>query len=293
MVTQVGQSSGLSSEDGGIEPEIVVSSHAYAGREILLATDFSESSWRALGVARQVARMRGAAVHAIHIIDLTDSSRAGPLSFSSARDAAQRGLRQIQRDLRLAGVPGSATLITGGSVADAIHKSALRYQPCMVVLGLHGQRTMPAATPGETAKMILAHAPYPVAIVGDHVQANPTSPFARVLFVTDSAPESLRGAGEDWPNRNDPKSATLHIVLPPETARQTHSSQPHDERFASVRQFDYESAAEAALREAESSQADIVVLRIRAKSYLDSFAAGSIAHQVITRALCPVLTVRA
>src|SRR5690348_549399 len=82
-----------------------------AAPDILFATDFSESSQRALICVKHLARLRGATVRSIHVIDLAHANG----NYNQCQDNALRGLRRVRRELRLAGVKESANVINAGT----------------------------------------------------------------------------------------------------------------------------------------------------------------------------------
>jgi nucleotide-binding universal stress UspA family protein len=238
---------------------------------------------------RATARSNGAG-------DPRDQSRqpaGGQHSFSSAHDSAQRGLRLIQRELRLNGIPETATLITGGTPAQAIHEAARRYKPELLVLGLHGDRAMLARTLGATARMILPRADYPVFTVGAEGLEDLHTACSRVLFVSDAAAESLRAAHRAWPRRDEPGLTSLDVVLPPGAAADSGFHTDPRQYFSPVRLHPSEGAAEAILQQAAVLRAELIVLAVRVDGYLDVLTPGNTAYAIVTGASCPVLTVRA
>lgn len=269
-----------------------MSSLPIASPEILLATDFGELAQRALACARQIARLRDAPLRALHVVDLMDASAARHSSFSEAHDSAQRGLRRIQRELRLAGMRGTATLITSGSAPHAIHDAVARYKPAMLVLGLHGEMCMFATSIGATAKSLLRRADYPVLTVGTGV-ANPTSrDCERVLLIADNAPQSLEAATHAWPSAENHAPQPLWVVLPPDFSPQPGSVSEDQRRFNPVSLLPHVDAADQMRRDLPGLAPGLVIVSLRARGYLDSLTPRSVLHTLITRAPCPVLTIR-
>lgn len=260
---------------------------------ILLATDFCAPARCALACARQVARLRGAAVRALHVMDLTGAEIAERPDYSVVHDSAQSRLRDIRRELRLAGVPESATLVTAGRPARAIREFATRDQASLLILGINGSRSRKATTLGSTTRALLRHAPCPVLTVAQNCPEDPPSRgrcFDRALFVMDTYPESLRAALTAWPATMG--SRPIRVVLPPDGERRTKLDPDIPRRFAPAHILEMRAAAGAILAEAAATRAGLIVLALRSDGYLDSLAAGSIAHTLITSAPCPVLTVR-
>lgn len=265
--------------------------------EILLATDFCEPARRALGCARQLAQARGAAVCALHVMDLTKAPAAErrTASYNAARDSAERMLRDIRRELRLAGVKESATLAAAGRPSRAIRETAEQRGAGMIALGLNGARSRRASTLGATARALLRQAPCPVLTVGTGVPEVPSSRTAacwcqRAMYITDTHVESLRAAMAVWPPATDAEKAPVWAVLPPGFDEDLPGGL--DPSFAAARRLPLTGAALTLLHEAAERGAGVMVLALRTGEYLDSFASGSLGHALATGAACPVLTVR-
>lgn len=260
---------------------------------ILLATDFCAPARCALTCARHLAHLRGAAVRALHVMDLTSASTGKRPSYSVAEASAESRLRDIRHELRLAGLPESATLVTAGRPARAIRQAAAECHASLLILGINGARSRKASTLGATAHALLSQSPCPVLTVAPPCPDIPPShaqPFERPLFVTDTAPGSARAALDAWPGLQAPPP--IRVVLPPGGEHPLKLDPAIPRRFASPRMIELPGAAVTLLRESASARAGLIVLALRAGSYLDSFVTGSFAHTLVTEAPCPVLTVR-
>lgn len=269
-----------------------MSSPSNSSPHILYATDFSKSAQSALICARQIARLRGASLHTIHVIDLTGGGSPQPSSFTASRESARRALRHIEHELRHAGIPSSATVIAAGSAAHSIHESALRYKPEMAVMGSHGEPSMLAPSVGANLKVVLRRALYPVLIVNaDHCKSASFS-FEPVIFVTDGDPQSLAAAMAAWPPPDPPRSVLLYTILSPEKMTAVESPDLPPTAFASIRAVSAIEAPATLLRAMASTQAGLLVIGLRPRGHLDTVAAGSMLRETITRASCPLLIVR-
>lgn len=261
--------------------------------EILFATDFAEPSRRALSCAKQIARLRNASVRVFHVIDVAGADQH---SFSAARDSAERRLRDVRRELRLAGIANTATLITGGTPVLAIQAAAVKYKPELLVLGLHGERMILGPSLGATVLGILRKSRLPVLTVGtrspEHVPSSDqaAADFARVLFVTDVLRPSLTAALRAWPVAEGQR-APLVAVLPPSRVNPNFSL-GRWKQFASIRLVPGNEAADAILAELLSGSFELLIVGIRTGRYMDALLAGTTLHTLITQAPCPVLTVR-
>lgn len=283
------ESQRLSSLHGWTTPGLLVTAPLNPSAEILLATDFCDSSRSALACARQMAQLRGASVRALHVLDLTTAASA----FTMARDAAERMLREVRRELRFAGIRETATLVSGGRPARAIREAVAQYRPSLLIVGANGARSRKASTLGATARALLAHASCPVVVVSHGFEERrPASALENCLFVVDAEPESLTAALAAWPVATPARDVPLCVVLPPKSRRLPKRLAETPERFAPVRTFRHDDAAATILQEAAAREAGLIVLAIRAGGSLDSWTSGGVAHSIVTAANCPVLTVR-
>jgi nucleotide-binding universal stress UspA family protein len=129
-------------------------------RRILLATDFSADSERAVGLAIKWARHLRADVevfHAIHESPTDSGSDAVPGStdhHGGSREAALEGLKSILSKMLEAGVPASADL-SHGSPSVEIVKRAVESRTNVVVMGRHGQTRVEHAICGSVATRVL------------------------------------------------------------------------------------------------------------------------------------------
>jgi nucleotide-binding universal stress UspA family protein len=269
-----------------------VSSPSNSSPQILYATDFSKSSQSALTCAMQVARLRGASLHTIHVIDLTGGGSPQPSSFTATRESARRALRHIEHGLRLAGIPSSATVIAGGAAARSIHDAALRYQPKILVMGSHGEPSMLAPSVGSNLKAVLRRALYPVLLVNaDHCKSSVFS-FEPAIFITDGDPQSLAAAFAAWPPPDPLASLPLYTIPPRGQSTNPESPDPPPAAFAPIRSISPVEAGATLLREIASAEAGLLVIGLRSRGHLDTVAAGSLLREAITHASCPVLIAR-
>jgi len=262
--------------------------------EILYATDFSEPSKRALAYARQIALRRGALLRALHVIDLMGhTSGSTHASFNAAIEGARRRMRVLRRELRLAGINEDSTIIPAGSISLAIRDAIVRYRCTMLVMGLHGEPGVMVPTFGGNVRRLFRTAPCPILTVGLHGSDNPEPALERVLFVTDMSAESVTAAREAWPAGKTGTAMAHFAVLPPKDAPDSSSPLEPPPGLAALRIVANHQAAPLTLAKAEADRADLVVVAMRAGSYLDTLASGSVIRTILSKASCPVLTVRA
>jgi nucleotide-binding universal stress UspA family protein len=260
--------------------------------EILYATDFSEPAKRALACAIQIARRRGVFLRALHVIDLAAQNGSATSSFNAAAESARRSLRINRRQLRVAGIPEAATVVSGGSVSLAIRDAAVRYHATLLVMGLHGEPgiTMPAF--GGNVRRLFRSAPCPLFAVGMHGPEIPPPALERVLYVTDTSFDSVQMARKAWPSDVPTVPVAHFIVLPPDGQAEPAERIAVPSQIAPRRIVAHQQAAALILAAAAEAQADLIVVGLRGGGCLDTLGLGSPVRDLWTSATCPVLTTR-
>lgn len=147
-------------------------------KKILLPSDGSETSRRALRHASGVALATGAEIVAIQVIDseahvFAQSSAtsieplpAGPISaeivheaVEGQRQAAQENLDAVAQQLREDGVTTVGTEVIEGSAGDEITAAAERLGCDLVVMATHGRTGIRRAILGSVADHVVRHTP--------------------------------------------------------------------------------------------------------------------------------------
>ena len=178
----------------------------------------------------------------------------------------------------------------------------------------YGRRGIGKFILGSVAEEILRHAPCPVLTVGPNVAVlGPRArKFRKILFATDfsESANTTFAFAVGLAQEQQAHLTLLHVIDKPRTGDLV---QPHEiEQFALDHLASFVSGeaglvseprtivihgapGEKILEVAEREQADLIVLGLReSKGYLRAtHLPGAVAHQVISQATCPVLTVRA
>ena len=129
-------------------------------KSILLATDFSERSDRAVGRAIALAKTHGATLHLVHIIDDDLPSRIG----GGRQSAAAAQLEGLSDAVRQEGVECVISL-KRGEAHEAISEAAAESAAELVVIGSHRRDPMRNAFIGTTAERMIRVGATPVLIV--------------------------------------------------------------------------------------------------------------------------------
>jgi len=143
----------------------------YEIRTILLTTDFSDTSLKALGPARTLASRFGARI----LVSYVEEDRLPPLVVEYMAvgiedvvhqqvDRAKVRLEEFVRQ-NLSGVDGVEPIVSVGTPHIEIVRLAEERQVDLIVMATHGRGFISHAILGSTAERVLRRAPCPVLIV--------------------------------------------------------------------------------------------------------------------------------
>lgn len=138
-------------------------------RTILVPVDFNDTSHHALAYAQELARMFGAQLHVLHVLE---DAFALPAGTEGTLSAFPRLAREAEDDARerlaalvTARLPDTVVTVVIGAPAAAIIAHAERLQASMIVMGTHGQSANPPGDLGSVAAQVVRTAPCPVLTV--------------------------------------------------------------------------------------------------------------------------------
>lgn len=280
-------------------------------KKIILATDFSERSDRALRRATLLARQFGCSVLIVHVIDDDPPRRI----VDSERDAASALLRELRSTLqRIDGISCETRVVLADPFAG-IARAAEEETPDLIVIGPHRRRALRDVFVGTTAERTIRSVACPVLMVN----APPVGPYGHVMLTTDMSEGAERAANvcRALGISRGARVSILHVFDAPSLHLVMSHTLPADERQAylederkqasrdlaafvssvdwrpirqDVRQV-RNSPAEEILAAAKEGSADLVVVGTHGGSGLDRFFLGSVAEAVLRRADCDVLAV--
>ena len=138
---------------------------------VLVATDFSDTSASALNYGREFARTFGAALHVLHVVEDAfmwtgpeagvDFGRLQADLTSAARESLDRIVTSEDREQ----LKAVAALRTGRSPALEIAAYAKAEDIDVIVMGTHGRGTLGHLLMGNVAEKVVRIAPCPVLTV--------------------------------------------------------------------------------------------------------------------------------
>src|ERR1700723_2398302 len=138
---------------------------------ILVPTDFSEISQRALEFAKVIAKEGNSELLLLHVdppIDLITSPEAAWIDVSEIQSQREEQMEQSGAALRSQGFRAQAISGTG-PLCDEILSTVKQYRVDLIVLGTHGKKGLERLMVGSDAEAILRHAGCPVLSVGPAV----------------------------------------------------------------------------------------------------------------------------
>jgi nucleotide-binding universal stress UspA family protein len=139
-------------------------------KRIIVATDFSPESEKALEYALELAQKFDASVHLVHgfVVPVLPGPEAGlpipPDVITSMEKAAQKGLQESAARHAKARVPIEAHL-KWEDPRHAVVDVAKEINAELVVIGTHGRKGLKRALLGSVAESVVRFAPCPVLTV--------------------------------------------------------------------------------------------------------------------------------
>ena len=284
---------------------------------ILLLTDFSETSDAALHVSKIVARGYESHIRALHVqlpppIEY-GSEQLAAATMNAVEDACIEGMRKTE--LALEEIPHDSAIVKGGDVWPTVALELTKRRTDLVVVGTHGRTGFQRLLLGSVAEEIFRQSPVPVLTIGPQVSSDwgNGAPPKRILLATDFQAESgaavpyalsfaqeyeaeldllhvIRARDEKAEQKGEAMSAAaamhrLQDLVPSEALAWC---RPH----SIVR---YGDAGAQILGAAAELKSDLIVMGVRGAPHRLGRATHlerAVAHRVVTRATCPVLTVR-
>jgi nucleotide-binding universal stress UspA family protein len=291
---------------------------------ILCPIDFSDFSARAAAQAAALAERYGAHLTFLHVawVQVPPSSfGAGPgplLLDEAALEALEEDLRAFAKPLVAPSVTADVRVVQGSAAAEIL-EMAVAMRASLIVLGTHGRSGFERLMLGSTAERVLRKAACPVLTVprASGAAGPRREHFASIVCATDFSDGSraalrwaLALAREsparlvllhvlDWPEmpeEGEPFATTL-IATRDQWLEQLRTrlrdAVPADDRAAVEDVLVTGTPYREILRVAGDQQADLIVLGVQGRGAIDLRLFGSTTSEVLRRAACPVLTVRA
>lgn len=280
-------------------------------KKILVATDFSERSDRALRRATLLARQFDATLSIVHVVDDDQPRRV----VDAEHDQATALLRQMAATLRdVDGVKCETRVILASPFAGIVTAVA-ELGPDLLVIGPHRRQILGDVFTGTTAERIIRSATCPVLMSN----ATPAGSYRHVLQTTDLS-DGSREALRRFPGLRigeGAKNSLLYVFDAPSLSLAFSHSISKDDRkhhlaseereaasdlsafvselghggFRQIVRFQADAAPYEILNSAEAEQADLIVLSTYGRTGIAKLLIGSVTEQVLKISTVDVLAI--
>ncbi len=294
---------------GAMSPEKLVNL-----RNILLATDFSSYSDRALSYALSITRRYQSKLYIAHIIETSVMGLVPPEAVEPTlrmlRQTAESSMRKWAVSRKLRGVPFEK-LIEEGPIWPTLEAMIRGYDIDLVVMGTHGRTGMQKLLLGSIAEQVFRMASCPVLTVGPAARDEQRNEedLARILYATDFSPDSERAAAYalSIAQEHQAELTLLHVVqdvsnVTPEGsgllreyfAKRLRKLVPSTAELWCNLKYEVQFGEPVAsiLQQAALKNADLIVLGVKGGSHFPGHLPPATAYRVVCQAPCPVLTIR-
>jgi nucleotide-binding universal stress UspA family protein len=279
-------------------------------KTILFPTDFSPASSSALPFAVALARTYGSTLVVMHVVPPKPHRQVvidqSPVQDDRVWQDARLKLSEFAHERNI-GDTACRVLLERGDLADVIPELIREQAVDLIVLGTHGRRGVSKLVLGSGAEKIYRSASCPVLTVGPKVHPGEWK-LHRILCPVDVVgdPEPFLHYALSLAEQNQAEFIVLQAIpLVPWQHRAAVEVQmrgrlerliPRESRDWCAPQFlvRWEHPVEAVLQAAAEWEADLIVMGVRKAraARLSNHLPWPVASEVVSRAPCPVLTVR-
>jgi len=293
---------------------------AFVGKEtpltkIMVATDFSSVSSRALDYAVSLARRFGSQIYLTHVITLAGHPMLEPgpevLTGEELRSAAKKFVQDIVDSGALYGVRYEV-VVEEGTLWPTLEMLIEKYQINLLVVGTHGMSGATKVLFGSAAEEIFRRARVPVLTVGPAItrQAPFEAEFKNILFATAFGPGAEREAEIAFKLAQEHRSrlTLLHVTERPDGGSEFDAEAEKGALTRRMRELIPANCAQLCkvefcvvcgsdpvreiLRVAHETKADLIVIGAKKQGAFAGHAVHSKAFGVVRSASCPVLTMK-
>ena len=284
-------------------------------QHILFATDFSSAAASAVPYVKKLAKHYEADIFAFHVRPPVVNPMTRPATWPVDMEFAKAQDQEHRRELleTFSGIP-TQVLIEEGDIVSELKEAIEKNNIDLVVLGTHGRSGLGKLLLGSIAEEIFRTTECPVLTVGPHSDAirDAQGEFREILFGTDFASESKAPAAYAVSIAQEfqarllmlhviPESEVGDLVSPHEVTEASqkllHKLVPAEAQAWCKPEYLVQrgNPAETILKIAQARESDLIVLGVKAETGVPGAFTHlpiATAHKVVSRASCPVLTVR-
>lgn len=286
-------------------------------KNLLFLSDFSDASELAIPYAVNLAREYEGRLYALHVVTPVTIAYADPVTAASAIDAidegAQVGMQRLE--VQLMGVNHQTILVRGESVWPSVRRVLQEHAIDLLILGTRGRTGSLKMLMGSVAEEVFRKSSVPVLTIGPAVRlgAHSGGRFHNILYATDFSPEAAAALpyAVSLAEENQARLQLLHVLPQPKAKRGPISP---TESVADVMHHlqglvpgetglwcrpesivRFGEPANRILAAAKEGNSDLIVLGVKSPGSgmgIATHLEGAVAHEVVTHAICPVLTKR-
>lgn len=284
-------------------------------KNVLFLTDFSAPAAAAIPYAAEVAKRFGAALYALHVQTPAANPMTEPATWAALEKTAEVEAKKL-REALLKSFPGMQpeVLIEEGGLWPTLWSVVEKKKIDLIVLGTRGRSGATKFFMGSVAEEIFRQAPCAVLTVGPFsaVELAWGGDISEIVYATNFGTESVAAASHAISLAQEFQAhlTLLHVVADEKPGELVHPAElvksaerllrnliPLGAELWCEPRFAVElgSPAEKILEVAKQRKADLIVLGVHRPSGFPGAATHlpiATAHKVVSRATCPVLTVR-
>jgi len=279
---------------------------------ILVATDFTPESEKALAYARELAHQFASRLTIAHVLDL---SAVVPSDFGVVaipitemrHDTAENMIRTLD-GLGAEGIPAQGKTIESHNPARAIVKLSAEIEADLIIVGTHNRHGLSKLILGSCSEEIVRSARCPVLVIGPHMAEKPLDlDFRTVVFATDLKDDAVEKAAVALTFTKD-SIANVHVVHVIEDQMESFADafRQHARAECTLSKLIPDSAYSwctpkpsvafgnidrEILKVAKNTHADLIVLGAHHGSRYLTRIWDSVVEEVVADAACPVLTI--
>lgn len=281
---------------------------------ILVATDFSPVSDRALEYALSVARRYDSQIYLAHVIPVSADAMLAPeiaiTSNDTQRRAAEEEIAAILESGRLRGVPHEV-VIEEGALWPAVERLVKKYDIDLIVVGTHGSGAVRKMLLGSGAEEIFRQARRPVLTVGPAVggETRREVAYRNILLATNFGVGAEREAAYAFSlaQEHSARLTLLNVIPHAGDSAEPGMAAERDQMARQLKELlpagseawccpEFRTAVgepvEQILRVAAEIQADLIVMGAKPRKGLAGHVPHTKASRVVGSAPCPVLTIK-
>jgi nucleotide-binding universal stress UspA family protein len=282
--------------------------------KIMVATDFSPVSDRALEFAASIARRFNSKIYLTHIVTIHGYPMVAPeiaaASFEKLRGEAEAKISEIVDSGRLYGI-ARETIVADGTLWATLESLVERHNIDLLVLGTHGASGVKKLVIGSGAEQVFRQARVPVLTVGPHVTGEPLyeAEFRHILFATDFGPGVDREAAYAFALAQEHRARITLLNVVPYVEDHSEGAVPRKRDWVTKQLQELVpikanltckpefhmvigEPAEEILRWAAKMNADLIVMGAKPRKRLAGHVPHTKVFRVVSGAKCPVLTIK-